>query len=151
MKTKILTLSFLMFFALSFAQNYWHKTATVPRENLTPRNFVPKVFSVYQLNLDLLKNDLAKVPQRFSEDQSHIIFFPSTDGTFRAYIVQEASVMDAPLQAKFPELRSYVGIEKGNPQNSIRFSVTPKNGMSAMYFDGWNVRYLDSYTQDNSN
>ena len=58
--------------------------------------------------------------------------------------------MEAGLQAKYPELRSYVGYEKSNPQNSIRFSVTPKQGISAMYFDGTEVSYMDTYTKDNS-
>lgn len=58
--------------------------------------------------------------------------------------------MEPELQAKFPEIRTYTGWEKGKPANSIRFSVTPETGISAMYFDGWDVSYLDSYTKDNS-
>lgn len=139
-----------MFAALGFGQNYWSKNNVVPKENLTARDSKPKEFSVYQLNIEKLKNDLAKVPQRFSPDQSHTITFPDADGKFRSYIVQEASVMQPGLQAKYPELRSYVGIDKNNPLNSVRFSVTPDSGVSAMYFDGWEVSYLDSYTKDNS-
>src|SRR5690606_16872815 len=39
---------------------------------------------------------------------------------------------------------------KNNRQNSVRFSVTPDNGISAMYFDGWEVSYLEKYTADHS-
>lgn len=140
-----------MFATFGFGQNYWSKNNVVPKENLTARDAKPKEFSVYQLNIEKLKTDLAKVPKRFSADQSHLITFPDSDGKFRSYVVQEASVMEPALQAKFPELRSYVGVDKSNSQNIVRFSVTPDQGISAMYFDGWEVSYLDSYTKDNSN
>lgn len=151
MKTKIFTFLCLMLAALGFGQNYWSKNNIVPKENLTSRDAKPKEFSVYKLNIERLKNDLAKVPQRSSADQSHLITFPDADGKFRSYSVQEASVMEPALQAKYPELRSYIGVDKNNPQNMVRFSVTPEHGISAMYFDGWEVSYLDSYTKDNSN
>ncbi len=140
-----------MLAALGFGQNYWSKNNIVPKENLTSRDAKPKEFSVYKLNIERLKNDLAKVPQRSSADQSHLVTFPDADGKFRSYSVQEASVMEPALQAKYPELRSYIGVDKNNPQNMVRFSVTPEHGISAMYFDGWEVSYLDSYTKDNSN
>lgn len=150
MKARIFTVSCLMFAALGFGQNYWSKTNTAAKENLAKRDAQPKAFSLFKLNAEQLKSDLAKVPQRFSPDESHIITFPGTDGGFKEYIVQEASVMAPELQAKFPEIRSYVGWERNNPQNSIRFSVTPQTGVSAMYFDGWEVSYLDQYTNDHS-
>lgn len=150
MKTKIFTLSCLMFAAFGFGQNYWSKVNVLPKGNLTVRDSKPKEFSVYQLNLDKIRNDLSSAPKRFAKKEGRVITFPDASGKFRSYIVQEASVMEASLQAKYPELRSYVGYEKGNSQNSIRFSVTPDQGISAMYFDGWEVSYLDSFTKDNS-
>ena len=150
MKAKIFTVSCLMFAALGFGQNYWSKTNIAAKENLAKRDARPTAFSLYKLNADQLKNDLAKVPQRFSPDQSHVITFPGTDGSFREYVVQEAPVMAPELQAKFPEIRSYVGWQKNNPENSIRFSVTPETGISIMYFDGWEVSYVDQYTNDQS-
>lgn len=150
MKAKIFTVSCLMFAALGFGQNYWSKTNIAAKENLAKRDAQPKVFSLYNLNAEKLKNDLSKVPQRFSADQSHVITFPGTDGGFKEYIVQEAPVMAAELQAKFPEIRSYVGWQKSNPENSIRFSVTPETGVSVMYFEGWDVSYMDQYTNNHS-
>lgn len=150
MKSKSFILSCLFISSLGFGQNYWTKSKTVPAANLASRQVTPKEFSVYQLNIEQLKNDLAKVPQRFSKDLSHQITFPDAEGKFRSYIVQEASVMEAPLQAKFKDLRSYVGYQKENPSHSIRFSVTPQHGVSAMYFDGFEVSYLENLTQDTS-
>lgn len=148
MKTKMISLSVLLLGFMGYGQNYWTKMTSKPTQNLSAREAIPTNSSLYQVNLEQLKNDLLKVPQRFSPDQSHVMKFPATDGKFRDYVVQEASVMEDELQAKFPEIRSYVGWQKGNPEHTIRFSVTPQTGISVMYFDGWDVSYLDQYTDD---
>lgn len=150
MKTKIFTLSLLLIAMMSFGQNYWKRAGVTSKENLAQRWVQPKQFSVYELNLAQLKSDLSQVPQRFSTDLSHLITFPAADGKFRNYIVQEAPVMEPELQAKYPEIRSYVGWDKSNSQNSIRFSITPETGISIMYFDGSNVSYLDKLTNNES-
>lgn len=150
MKTKIFTLSCLFMAMLTFGQNYWTKSKITSNKNLAQRWVQPKQFALYEVNFDQLKNDLSKAPQRFSADESKLVTFPTADGKFKEYFVQEASVMEPELQAKYPDLRSYVGYEKNNRQNSVRFSVTPDAGISAMYFDGWEVSYLERYTADNS-
>ena len=135
---------------MSFGQNYWTKTSNVSKENLAQRWVQPKESVVYEVNLDKIKSDLSKVPQRFSTDESHIVTFPNSDGQFKEYIVQEASVMEPELQAKYPELRSYIGWQKNHPENTIRFSITPEEGISIMYYDGWKVSYLDKLTKNHS-
>lgn len=150
MKTKIFTFSCLIIAVMGFGQNYWTKTTKVNKTNLSQRWVQPNKSSVYEVNLNQLKNDLSSVSQRFSRDETHLVTFPGTDGNYRQYVVQEASVMEPELQAKFPEIRSYIGWEKNNSQNSIRFSITPESGISIMYFDGWNVSYLDQLTNDHS-
>ncbi|KUJ57107.1 reprolysin-like metallopeptidase [Chryseobacterium aquaticum] len=151
MKSKLLLLCSLLLTVLSFGQqNYWTKITRNSSDELRPRWTNPKVFSLYQVDLDKIKNDLEKAPKRFSGDESLVLKFPDSDGNTRNYIVQEASIMEPALQAQFPEMRTYTGWEKGAPSNTIRFSVTPQTGISIMYFDGWDITYLDSYTKNNS-
>jgi len=151
MKSKLLLLCSLLLSLLSFGQqNYWTKLTRNSSDELRPRWTNPKVFSLYQVDLDKIKNDLEKAPKRFSGDESLVLKFPDSDGNIRNYIVQEASIMEPALQAQFPEMRTYTGWEKGAPSNTIRFSVTPQTGISIMYFDGWDISYLDSYTKNNS-
>ncbi|CAA7196381.1 reprolysin-like metallopeptidase [Chryseobacterium potabilaquae] len=153
MKTQTFIFSCLLIAAHGFGQqNYWTKIneARISKENLKTRYVQPKAFSLYELELDQIKNDLKNAPQRFSGNENLIIKFPDAEGNIKNYIVQEAPIMEPELQAKFPEMRSYVGWQKNNPSNSIRFSVTPNTGISVMYFDEWKISYLDSYTKDNS-
>ncbi|MFC3159304.1 hypothetical protein ACFOEQ_12970 [Chryseobacterium arachidis] len=121
MKTKTLIVSCLLIAAQGFGQNYWSKLKDnkVSRENLNPRWTTPNNFSLYQLDLDHIKADLKNAPQRFSNDESLVIKFPDSDGNIRDYIVQEASIMEPELQAKFPEIRTYTGWQKRHPE--IRF------------------------------
>ncbi|WP_294284470.1 reprolysin-like metallopeptidase [uncultured Chryseobacterium sp.] len=151
MKAKTFILSGLLMAMQGFGQqNYWSKIqdSKVNRENLSPRWTNPAVFSLYRLDLKKIKDDLKKAPQRFSADESLVIKFPDADGNIRDYIVQEASVMEPKLQAEFPDMRAYTGWQKDHPENTIRFSVTPSTGISVMYFDNWEVSYLDAYTKD---
>ena len=79
MKTKIFT-TFLLFLALmSFGQNYWTKAPVTPTQNLAQRWIQPKAFTLYQVNLAQLKNDLAQVPNRFSNDESNTVIFPTAE------------------------------------------------------------------------
>lgn len=153
MKTKTFILSCVLIAAQGFGQqNYWSKLKEnrIAKENLNPRWTTPINFSLYQLDIEKIKAGLKNAPQRFSNDESLMIKFPDSDGKIRDYIVQEASVMEPELQSKFPEIRSYTGWQKNHPENSIRFSVTPSTGISIMYFDNWEISYLDSYAKDNS-
>lgn len=150
-------LKFFTFFALFLLvnvysqKNFWtEERKEVNYSNLAPRWVQPNEFSLYQLDFNGLVNELKNAPQRSSGDESKLIVFPDSDGNMRNYVVQEASVMEPALQAQFPNIRAYVGWEKGQPQNSIRFTVTPDHGLHIMYFDEWKVSYLDRYTTDNT-
>lgn len=132
-------------------KNYWKKSSEIrDKEQIRERKNMPDKFLLYQVDLPKLKSELSNAPQRFSKNESLMINFPDSDGNFRNYIVQEASVMAPELQSQFPEIRSYVGWEKNNSGNTIRFSISPEFGLHIMYFDGWDVSYLDSYTKDNT-
>ncbi|MFP3597975.1 reprolysin-like metallopeptidase [Chryseobacterium sp. SIMBA_029] len=151
MTKRIFTVLCLLVAAMGFSQqNYWAKITRTANKDLRPRMTTPTVFSLYSLDLEKIKKDLAKAPQRFSKDESLIIKFPDAEGNYKDYIVQEASVMEPELQAKFPDIRSYTGWQKNNPLHTIRFSLTPSTGMNIMYFDGSEISYLDGYAKDNS-
>ncbi|UFK98207.1 zinc-dependent metalloprotease [Kaistella faecalis] len=152
MKSKLLLTAAVMFSGIVFSQtNHWKSVASVDsKAPVYDKTSTPVKYKLFKLNLEDLKNDLATAPQRFSNNESLILKFPTADGKLVNYVVNEASVMDPVLQAKFPEIRSYVGYEKGNQSNSIRFSVSPYDGINIMYFNEGKTAYLDAHTQDKS-
>jgi len=152
MNKKLLFSVGVMFSGMLFSQkNYWKQVSGV--DNRLPvydKTATPSKYKLYQLNVEEIKADLSKAPQRFSNDESLVLKFPTAEGKLVDYVIQEASVMDPVLQAKYPNLRSYLGYEKGNSGNSIRFSVSPYDGMNVMYYNAGKTAYLDAYTQDKS-
>lgn len=151
MKNKTFIFFSLFAAVLSFGQqNYWKKAEREKEKEPAPRNVMPKVFSLYNLDLDKIKEELKRAPERFSEDHSLVLKFPDAEGEFHDYVVQEASVMEPELQERFSDIRSYTGWDKRNPENTIRFSISPETGISVMYFNGWNISYLDAFTKDNT-
>lgn len=108
----------------------------------------PSSFKLYQLNVEAFKDALKNAPQRLSGNESLVLNFPTTEGKMEAYVVQEAPVFSPGLQEKYPEIRSYVGYQKGNNLKSIRFSVSPYDGVHIMYFKPGVTSYLDTYTTD---
>lgn len=144
-----LTLTAVIMSASVFAQaNYWSKTSNVAGKQTMQRLSQPKQFKLYNLNLEKLNNALANAPERFSQNEGLVLKFPDSNGNFVDYVVQEASVLAPELQAKYSEIRSYVGYQKSNPSSTIRFSVTPTDGINIMYFDKGDVSYMDTYSQD---
>lgn len=152
MNKKLLFSVSILFSGMLFSQkNYWKQVSSVDnRLAVYDKTATPSKFKLFTLNVEDIKADLAKAPQRFSNDESLVLKFPTAEGKLVDYVIQEASVMDPVLQAKYPNLRSYLGYEKGNSGNSIRFSVSPYDGVNVMYFNAGKTAYLDAYTQDKS-
>ena len=85
----------------------------------------------YQLNVEGLKNALLNVGNRDNIGNT-VISFPNSEGKLNRYKVFEASIMEAELQAQFPNMKTYAGQGIDNPTEIIRFSITPK-GLHAMF------------------
>ena len=113
--------TFIFFRFIGCSINFWttkllEKTDGEKEKELAPRNVMPKTFSLYNLDLDKIKEELKKAPERFSDDHSLVLKFPDADGEFHDYIVQEASIMEPELQERFSDIRSYTGGEENHPK-----------------------------------
>jgi hypothetical protein len=107
-------------------------------------------YKLFSLNIDGIKSELAKAPNRDTKE-SLILKFPNVSGNFVDYVVQEAEVLWIRNYLKNTGIKSYLGYEKDNNGNTIRFSISPYDGMNIMYFDNWDVSYMDTYSNDLSN
>jgi hypothetical protein len=141
-----------IFFSFSlFAQtNYWSK---VNQEELSQlekidRKSQPDGFTLYQLDLDALKNKLKKAPQHTQQAAPFILEFPMPNGEMEQFSVVEFSIMAPELQTKYPQIRTYKAKGIDDPTASMRFSVTPQ-GFHAMSLSGKRMAmYIDPYTTD---
>lgn len=104
---------------------------------------------LYTLNTDQLKQTLKNAPVRFSSEKGVIISLPSANGTLEKFQVWEYSNMAPELQAKFPDIRSYVGTGLEDPSVYVRFSLSPV-GFSSMTTRSGISEFIEPYTEDRS-
>ena len=151
-KLRLIIPMLLMCFGLS-AQNYidlW-KTAslneTVSKTKVF-RNTVPQEFKLFTLNPVELNSLLATAPQRFTTPSNAIIEFPTNNGEIQKFRVYEASVLDALLQAQYPNIRSYTAQGIDDPSAIARFSYSD-SGLNVMISSAnYGTIYIDPYTKD---
>ncbi|MCB4807467.1 M12 family metallo-peptidase [Tamlana sp. 62-3] len=92
--------------------------------------------SVYQFDNTALSQYLQKQSAGLNKEVDLTLMLPDSDDNLVEYIVEEASVMHPDLQAKYPEIRSYVGYQTNNPSVVVRFSLSPNKGFTGLVLGG---------------
>ena len=93
----------------------------------------------YEFDISQLNNVLSQAPARYSRHTKNsplVLEFPNLNGELERYKIEEASVMAPELQAKYPEIRSYVGYGIDTPSSFLRFSISPYKGLSGIVLSG---------------
>ncbi|GAB0156463.1 hypothetical protein CHRYSEOSP005_17280 [Chryseobacterium sp. Alg-005] len=103
--------------------------------------------ALYSLNADQLRQTLKNAPERSSGSKGIIVSIPTINGEIEKFQVWEFSNMAPELQAKYPDIRSYVGIGIDDPSAYLRFSMSP-TGFSSMLSRSGNSEYIEAYTED---
>ncbi|WP_052823379.1 zinc-dependent metalloprotease [Neotamlana sedimentorum] len=88
--------------------------------------------SVYQFDNMALSQYLQKQHTSLNKDTELALMLPDSDDNLVEYMVTEASVMHPDLQAKYPDIRSYVGYQTNNPSVVVRFSLSPNKGFTGV-------------------
>ncbi len=134
MKNKLL-LAMLMASTVLLSQNsnFWKKenvSKVTANKSAVERNLPSK--EIYHLDLQALRNALTVAPERGVARKSKLIVsFPNSEGVLENFHVFEASVLHPYLAAKYPGIKSYVGVSVDNSGDRIRFSISPK-GLQSM-------------------
>ena len=134
MKFKLLSIALIAITSVAFAQNrntVW--SATTKKANmiaLESRMQLPENH-LFDLNLNMLKQSIVNSPKRDAKNSTVIISLPNAEGTLEGFKIYENSNMDPALAARYPEIKSYVGIGIDNPTATVYFSISPL-GFKAM-------------------
>ncbi len=141
-----LTFFFLFFTSFSmFSQNIWTKQDANSRiigEELAYRETMPTAYELFALNI----NDVDK-KLTISNTQETIMELPTPNGIQR-FLVKEASVFSDELAARFPGIKSYVGVGIDDATARVRLSKSSV-GFHAMITSGNYPMYLiDPYTKN---
>lgn len=158
MKIKLLFTS-LVVLALTFsatAQNnlsdYWTQTTknAVFGFDKINRSKMPKTALTYSINLNDIKSVLVNAPLRNANTKSNtIVNFPTATGKLEKFKIYDAPVMHPDLAARYPEIKSYVGYGINSSGLTVRFSLSPQKGLSAMITSSGNqTTFIEPYTSD---
>ncbi|MCF6131274.1 reprolysin-like metallopeptidase [Flavobacterium wongokense] len=130
MKCKLLLGALLAATCFSYAQNkatLWN--TTTKKSNMVPLEAKMRLPEnhLFDLNLVNLRSSLSAAPVRGvnSKQSSTILSIPNADGVLERYSIYENSSMDPALAARYPEIKSYIGIGIDNPAATAHFSVSP--------------------------
>ncbi len=132
-------------------QNQWTKVSEKNVRDFREGNITVSEYKLLSLNKDELSDQLSAAPDRsrISTAKGVLIKFPNDQGAFDTYEVYEASTMNAGLQSRYSDIRSYIGTKTGEPSSTIRFTLDPYFGLNAVVKNTKGIYYIDSYSQDN--
>ncbi|TCI05120.1 hypothetical protein EZV61_03930 [Corallincola luteus] len=98
--------------------------------------------SRYAVDIDALSDLLLNV------DGDTVITLPLPDGTFSDFILTPSDVLPESLRKKFPNMRTFTGVESGEPDNWARFEITPSGFHGMLVRDG-DVLFIDPEYRSN--
>ena len=151
MKNNLLSIVLLTITSFSFAQSgksLWQ--ATTKKANMTAlesRMQLPEN-NLFDLNLNGLKQSLVNSPKRDAKNSTTILALPNADGKLENFKVYENSIMDPALAARYPEIKSYIGIGIDNPTATAYFSVSPLGFKSMVIAPDKSAVFIEPMSQD---
>ncbi|MBD3581807.1 zinc-dependent metalloprotease [Flavobacterium selenitireducens] len=135
---------------LSAQKSSWTK---VPASKADGRSLIRPVAegeeqNLYQIDISALRQSLQNVSSRFSSNEGVVVLIPNMDGALERYRVWENSNFAPELQARFPEIRAYVGKGITDKSATLHFSVGPKGIQTMVMRANRGTEFIEPYTTD---
>ncbi|HHH53331.1 MAG TPA: T9SS type A sorting domain-containing protein [Bacteroidetes bacterium] len=137
---------FILFISANlFSQNFWQrideKALAITRD--IEREVTPLKYSSNYLDLNGLKKYLKKAPFQFNKKNKSIpLYIPMPEGNYMLFDIVKSPVMEQGLAEKYPDISSYKGFSRDNPEINIRFNIGPKGFFGSIYWKKHNI-YID--------
>lgn len=134
------------------AANLWQDVAESALDRTAQREIVPARYRTVRLNAPALTGLLAQAPQEFTsaaQAKQVILDLPLPTGDTGRFRIEESSIMEPALAAKFPEIKTYRGQGLDDRTATVRFDVTP-HGFHAQVLAESGTFYIDPYAAGNT-
>ncbi|WP_333878051.1 reprolysin-like metallopeptidase [Flavobacterium sp.] len=151
MKHKLLTVALLTISSIAFSQtrsSLW--SATTKKSDMIPlesRMILPEK-NLFTLDLTQLRNALSSAPQRNARNSNTVIAIPNENGVLENFRIYENSALAPELAARYPEIKSYIGIGIDNPTSTAHFSLSPLGFKSMILQAGKSAVFIEPISQD---
>ena len=116
----------LLAFSINAQNSTWNKIAS--SNNLAKLDLNTDKIHLFNLNISLLNKAVLSTPLRGSikKAKSKIINVPGEDGKLEQFNLYETPVFSKELSAKYPDIKSYLGISSDNSGARLRMSISPQ-------------------------
>ena len=124
----ILALALLVLPEIAVAVTPWVRVdAQRAIENAPKWNAHQGLFTVVELDITALEFVLRRAPLEGTPDAAIPVrlALPLPDGSFEPFDIIESPVMSPELQARFPQIRSYMGISANDGARNVRLDWSP--------------------------
>lgn len=81
-----------------------------------------------------------------SEQQATVISVPLPNGELIDFTLTASNVVAEALSRKYPEIKTFVGVQVNHPKNKGRFDITP-NGFHGMFYYEGDLVFIEPNTQ----
>lgn len=133
--------------AQGLADQLWSDVAEASISSTAERQIVPSAYRTVRLNGAAMADVLAEAPLEatpLSTRGGVVLPLPTPDGGFASFRVVEAPVMAPELQARYPQIRSYLGRGIDAPGTLARISSTP-DGFRALVLGAGGTMLIDPF------
>lgn len=152
MKTRFLLLGLLCpFISFVYAQQPTFMYADDSElSNLTSnRQIIPNKAYNFKLDYSQLCQFLNQAPEENSGLGGMLVSLPMPDGALHDFIIYQYDMMEAPLAASFPGIRTFLGNGKSDPYAIIRLDYT-YTGFHAYVSSPTGIVSIDPYANENT-
>lgn len=138
--------------AVQTGPEIWRDVGAAEAATLTSdaaRLVVPSQYRTVVADLAALDALLESAPEERAADGSTEVLLPLPlpDGTFGRFQIREFALMEAPLAAMFPEIKTYLGQGVDDPTATVHLDRTPA-GFHAMILSSGDTVYIDPYSRE---
>jgi Metallo-peptidase family M12B Reprolysin-like/FG-GAP-like repeat len=130
---------------------FWHDVKEDQIENRESRTTFPTFYRTARLETQAFQQMIARAPKESSAQtgQPEVqISLPLPDGSLGRFRIEESPIMEPPLAAKLPDLKTYAGQAIDNPAITMRCSWSP-DGLQAIILTPGGVVFIAPYASDN--
>ena len=157
---RILLLATILPIALTATaqKNYFRSIAeSAIRYTEKDRVVTPQKYAVFSLDNASMKSFLGSLPKEIpgmNRNQTPVLALPMPDGSVATFHVWESSIQEPGLEARFPEIKTFVGQGISDPYATIRFDYTLRgfhaqvltvNGKGGYYIDPFSLSNTQDY------
>lgn len=105
---------------------------------------------LFRLNQGLFMQSLSLSSSEVEKAGGMEISIPNTKGVMEKFMVWESSNFEPELQAKYPEVRAYVGVGVTDVKASVNFSLSPKGIQTMVLRADSGSEFIEAFPKDPS-